>query len=310
MSPKFDCRDAWAATIEDLGASDERVVVVVNDSIGSSKLGGFQQKFPQRTVNVGIAEQNMVGVGNGLANGGKIPFVSAAGSFLSARATEQVKADIAYSQANVKLIAQSPGVAYGDLGPTHHSIEDFAWMRTLPGLTVVAPASPRETEQVIRWAATYDGPVYVRVARMGVPEVYDESYRFEPGKGAVLREGDDVALIATGVTVTRALEAAELLAADGVAARVISLPCIAPLDADLVLAAARETKAVVTVEEANVAGLGGAVAELVSENAPCPVRRIGFREFAITGTAEWLLDHIGASPAGIADAAREVISAR
>ncbi|MCL1899714.1 MAG: transketolase family protein, partial [Promicromonosporaceae bacterium] len=245
MSPKFDCRDAWAATIEDLGASDERVVVVVNDSIGSSKLGGFQQKFPQRTVNVGIAEQNMVGVGNGLANGGKIPFVSAAGSFLSARATEQVKADIAYSQANVKLIAQSPGVAYGDLGPTHHSIEDFAWMRTLPGLTVVAPASPRETEQVIRWAATYDGPVYVRVARMGVPEVYDESYRFEPGKGAVLREGDDVALIATGVTVTRALEAAELLAADGVAARVISLPCIAPLDADLVLAAAPETKAVV-----------------------------------------------------------------
>lgn len=303
----FDCRDAWAATIANLARSDKRIVAVANDSIGSSKLGVFAAEFEDRTINVGIAEQNMVGVAAGLANGGCVPFVSAAACFLTARAMEQIKVDVAYSRANVKLIAQSPGVAYGDLGPTHHSIEDFGWLRTIPGLIVVAPADPAETEQVIRWAAAYEGPVYVRIARMGIPSIYPPDYQFEPGKAVALRAGDDVTLIATGVTVTRALDAAALLAVEGIEARVLSMPTIAPIDAAAITAAARETAGIVTIEEARVTGLGGTVAEVVSETYPCPVRRIGFREFATTGTAEWLLDDLGASPAGIAEVARELI---
>ena len=249
----------------------------------------------------------MVGVAAGLANGGKIPFVSAAGCFLSARAMEQIKADVAYSEHNVKLVAQSPGVAYGDLGPTHHSIEDFAWMRTIPGLTVVAPVDPVETAQVIAWAAGHEGPAYIRVSRMAVPAVYPEGYQFVPGKAVTLREGTAATIIATGTTVARALAAADLLAADGVEVRVLAMPTIKPLDEAAVVAAAAETGGVVTVEEALVTGLGGAVAEVLAEQHPAPLRRIGFRdEFAITGTAEWLLDRVGASPEGIAATVREL----
>lgn len=303
----FDCRNAWADAMAEAARADERVVVVVNDSVGSSKLNAFVDEFPERSINVGIAEQNMVGVAAGLANGGKIPFVSAAGCFLSARAMEQIKADVAYSEHNVKLVAQSPGVAYGDLGPTHHSIEDFAWMRTIPGLTVVAPVDPVETAQVIAWAAGYEGPAYIRVSRMAVPAVYPEGYQFVPGKAVTLREGTAATIIATGTTVARALAAADLLAADGVEVRVLAMPTIKPLDEAAVVAAAAETGGIVTVEEALVTGLGGAVAEVLAEQHPAPLRRIGFRdEFAITGTAEWLLDRVGASPEGIAATVREL----
>lgn len=303
-----DCRDTWAQTLTDVALADDRIIAVVNDSVGSSKLGGFQQQLPERTVNVGIAEQNMVGVAAGLANAGRIPFVSAAGCFLTARAMEQIKADIAYSQYNVKLIGQSPGVAYGDLGPTHHSIEDLAWLRTLPGIVVVAPCDRRETEQAVRWAAQYEGPVYIRVPRMGVPDIHGEDYTFEPGRATTVHDGDDVTVIATGTTVTRALDAVHLLAAEGVAARVVSMPTVQPLDTAAVLAAARETAGIVTVEEAFVSGLGAAVSETVTAHHPCRVHSIGFRDhFAPTGSAPWLLDHIGASPAGIADRARALL---
>ena len=229
------------------------------------------------------------------------------GCFLSARAMEQIKADVAYSEHNVKLVAQSPGVAYGDLGPTHHSIEDFAWMRTIPGLTVVAPVDPVETAQVIAWAAGHEGPAYIRVSRMAVPAVYPEGYQFVPGKAVTLREGTAATIIATGTTVARALAAADLLAADGVEVRVLAMPTIKPLAEAAVVAAAAETGGVVTVEEALVTGLGGAVAEVLAEQHPAPLRRIGFRdEFAITGTAEWLLDRVGASPEGIAATVREL----
>lgn len=306
--PLFDCRDSWAATLAEVARTNERVVAVVNDSVGSSKLGDFQKEFPERTINVGIAEQTMVGVSAGLANGGWIPFVSAAGCFLSARAMEQIKADIAYSRYNVKLVAQSPGVAYGDLGPTHHSIEDFAWMRTLPGMVVLAPGDPAETEQAVRWAADHDGPVYLRVARMKVPAVYPEGYQFQPGRAVTLREGGDVTIIATGTTVSHALAAAEHLATEGVSARVLSMPTIKPLDEDAVLAAARETGGIVTVEEALVTGLGGAVAELVVQAAPVPMRFVGFHDsFAPTGSAEWLFSHFGISAEGIAGAVCEIV---
>jgi transketolase len=303
-----DCRDTWSETHIELAESDPRVVAVVNDSVGSSKLGGFQDRFPERTINVGIAEQDMVGVGAGLANGGKIPFISAAGCFLTARAMEQIKVDAAYSQYNVKLVGQSPGVAYGELGPTHHSIEDLAWLRTIPGITIVVPSDPVETRQVVRWAAEHAGPVYIRIARMGVPQIHEPDYQFVPGKAVTLRDGHDVTIAATGTTVVRALDASDLLAADGVHARVLAVPTIKPLDTEAIVRAARETRGIVTVEEALTSGLGGAVAETVVSEHPVPVRFVGIHdEFAITGSAEWLLDHYGITAAGITAAAHDIL---
>ena len=181
---------------------------MVNDSVGSSKVNNFGKRFPDRLINVGIAEQTMVGLAAGLANGGKIPFVCAASPFLTGRALEQIKADVAYSDANVKLAGMSPGMAYGELGPTHHSIEDLAWMRAIANMTVLVPADPIETEQAVRAAAEYRGPVFLRIGRTPVPAVHDEDYRFRIGKAALLRDGQDVTLIANGTMVCRALEAA------------------------------------------------------------------------------------------------------
>lgn len=303
-----DCRDAWVETLVELAEQDERVVAVVNDSVGSSKLGPFQDRFPERLINVGIAEQDMVGVGAGLANGGKVPFVSAAACFLTARAMEQIKVDAAYSQSHIVLVGQSPGMAYGELGPTHHSIEDLAWLRTIPGLTIVVPADPEETRQVIRWAATHDGPVFVRVSRMGVPDVNPDGYTFVPGRATTLREGGDVTLVATGTVVSRALEAAELLEAQGIDARVLAMPTIKPLDKEALLAAASETKGIVTVEEALVSGLGGAVAEFLARHHPAHMRMVGVDDaFAPTGSVQWLLDHFGISASGIAAAAHSLL---
>ncbi|TKR24031.1 transketolase family protein [Cellulomonas hominis] len=303
-----DCRDAWVEALVELAEQDDRIVAVVNDSVGSSKLAPFQQRFPERLINVGIAEQDMVGVGAGLANGGKIPFVSAAACFLTARAMEQIKVDAAYSQHHVVLVGQSPGMAYGELGPTHHSIEDLAWLRTIPGLTVIVPADPAETRQALRWAAQHDGPVFVRVSRMGVPDVNPEGYEFVPGRATTLRDGADVTIAATGTVVSRALAAAELLAAGGVDARVLAVPTIKPLDEEALVAAARETRGVVTVEEALVSGLGGAVAELLARREPARMRMVGVQDqFAPTGSVEWLLDHFGINAEGIAGAARSLL---
>jgi transketolase len=304
----YDCRDAFAATVEALAEADERVVVVCSDSVGSSKLGGFQQRFPQRLLNIGIAEQVMVGVAAGLANGGKRPFVSGASCFLTARGLEQIKVDLAYTGANVTLCGMSPGVAYGELGPTHHSIEDIAWLRAIDNLVLIVPADPLETEQALRAATEHDGPVFVRVSRMGVPLVYGADYRFRIGRAARLAEGGDVTLIANGTMISRALEAATLLAAEGVGARVVSMPTVKPLDVDEIAAAAEETGAIVTVEEHSVrGGLGGAVAEAVVAQRPVPMRILGFPGFAPTGSASWLLDHFGLTGAGIRDAAVELL---
>jgi transketolase len=303
-----DCRDAWAEELVALADHDERIVVVVNDSIGSSKLGAFQQRFPERVVNVGIAEQNMVGVGAGLANGGKVPFVSAAACFLTARAMEQIKVDAAYSDHHIVLVGQSPGMAYGELGPTHHSIEDLAWLRAIPNMTVIVPSDPRETAQAIRWASRAAGPVYVRISRMGVPAVMPEDYEFVPGRAVLLREGEDVTVVATGTTVTRALEAADRLAEEDINARVLAMPTIKPVDIAALVSAAEETAGLVTVEEALTSGLGGAVAECLARYRPARMRFVGVPDtFAPTGSVEWLLDHFGISAAGISAAARELV---
>ncbi|HTM78523.1 MAG TPA: transketolase C-terminal domain-containing protein [Devosia sp.] len=304
----FDCRDSFAATVEALAEIDPRIVTVVSDSVGSSKLGGFGKRWPERMVNVGIAEQTVVAVGAGLANGGKVPFVSAAACFLTGRALEQIKADIAYSNVNVKLIGQSSGVAYGELGPTHHSIEDMAWLRPLNNLTLIVPADPWQTEQAIRAAATMDGPVFVRVSRMPVPALERTNAHFEIGKAETLVEGDAAAIITNGTMVHRAVAAAKLLATEGIFVRVVNMATINPLDETAILAAA-ETGAIVTVEEHSVrGGLGGAVAEVVTANIPVPMRIMGFPGFVPTGSAAWLMDHFGLTASGIADAVRQTIA--
>lgn len=303
-----DCREAWVATLEALAEADPRIVAVVNDSVGSSKLNGFQKKFPDRLVNVGIAEQVMVGVGAGLANGGRIPFVSAASCFITGRALEQVKADVAYAGFNVKLVGQSSGIAYGELGATHHSIEDFAWLRPLTNLTVIAPADAWETAEAVKWAAAHEGPVYLRLSRMPVPDLEVVDRVFRPGKAEVVRQGGDVAIIANGTVVHLAAAAADLLAGEGIAARVLNMATLNPLDEEAVAAAAA-TGAIVTAEEAHVrGGLGGAVAEYVTAHDPVPVERVGFPGFLPTGSVDWLFAEYGLSAEGIAAAARRALA--
>jgi transketolase len=305
----FDCRDSFAATIEALAEADPRIVTVVSDSVGSSKLAGFKEKYPERMVNVGIAEQTLVAVGAGLANGGKVPFVSAASCFITGRAMEQVKADIAYSNVNVKLIGQSSGVAYGELGPTHHSIEDLAWLRLFNNMKLIVPADPWQTAEAIKAAAAYDGPVFVRVSRMPVPALERaEGASFAIGKAETLVEGSDATIIANGTMVHRAVAAAKALAAEGISARVVNMATVNPLD-EAAIAAAAETGAIVTVEEHSVrGGLGGAVAEVVISTNPVPMRILGFPGFVPTGSAEWLFDHFGLNVSGIAAAVRQTIA--
>ena len=308
----YDCRKAFAEQLIELAHEDDRIVAVCNDSVGSSNLVGFRETFPDRLVNVGIAEQDLVGVGAGLANGGLIPFVSAAAPFLTGRALEQIKADAAYSDVPVILCGQSPGMAYGELGPTHHSIEDLSWMRAIANLTVVVPADRAQTRAAVRWAATDAGPVFMRIPRFKVPDVTPDGAPFGPGTSIRLTEGDDITIIAIGTMVSRALEAADRLRRDGIHARVINTAFVDPLDEQVVLEAASETRGIITAEEATVSGgLGAAVAALVVEHQPVPMRILGIRgEFAPTGSTSYLLDHFGLNADGIVRAAHEVLAPR
>jgi transketolase len=298
----FDCRQSFAETLIDLARQDSRIVAVVNDSVGSSNLTGFAAEFPDRVVNVGIAEQNMVGVGAGLANVGLIPFVCAAGPFLTGRATEQIKTDVAYSNRHVVLCGMSPGMAYGELGPTHHSIEDLSWTRAIANLDVLVPADPDQTRAAVRWAAEAGRPVYMRVGRHKVPAVSDPADPFAFGRADVLRPGSDATIIATGTLVSRALAAADLLAAQAVDVRVVNVSTISPLDEAAIVAAATETGLLVTAEEATTSGgLGAAVAEIVLRTHPVPTRMLGIpRVFAPTGNNDYLLEWFGLTAEGIA----------
>ena len=305
----FDCRDAFSQTLEAMAQADARVCAVVNDSVSSTKLKNFSARFPERFINVGIAEQNMVGVGAGLANGGMVPYVSGASCFLTARAMEQLKVDLCYSNSNVRLCGMSPGMAYGQLGPTHHSIEDLAWTRILPNLAVVVPADPVETAAAMRYSLEHVGPMFLRIARMPVRAVHREDYTFTLGKAVVLREGCDITLMANGVMVSRALDAADTLAASGIEARVLNMSSMKPIDVDAVLDAARNTRGIVTAEEAMAAGgLGGAVAEILAVHHPAPMRILGVPGvFAPTGSAEFLLEHFSLTAQGIYNAALDLL---
>jgi transketolase len=309
MSDRADCRVAFADTLMALAEADPRIVAVCNDSVGSSNLKAFQRRFPDRVINVGIAEQNLVGVSAGLASAGKIPFTCGASCFLTARALEQIKVDLAYSGHNVKLCGMSSGMAYGELGPTHHSIEDLAWTRAIANLTVVVPADPVETAQATRAAAGANGPVFLRLSRMPVATITADAPAFTIGRATTLRTGLDATIIATGVMVERALAAAALLDEEGVSAAVINLSTIRPIDRDAIGEAARRGP-IVTVEEHTVhGGLGSAVAEVVVETHPARMRLLGVPGvFAPTGSTAFLLEHFGLTPAGIRDAVRDVVT--
>ena len=310
MAATFDCRVAFAETLVALAEADPRIVAVCNDSVGSSNLKAFKARFPDRLINVGIAEQNLVGVSAGLASAGKIPFTCGASCFLTGRALEQIKVDLGYSRHNVKLCGISSGMAYGELGPTHHSIEDLAWTRAIAGLTVIVPADPRETAQAVRAAAALEGPMFLRLSRMAVPAVHGDDYAFEVGVAAELRSGTDVTIVATGVTVCRALDAARLLETEGISAAVLNVSTVRPIDRDRIAAAARRGPIVTVEEHTVVGGLGGAVAEVVVETHPTPMRLLGVPGvFAPTGSPSFLLDHFGLSPEGISAAARTLVRA-
>ena len=308
MTARHDCRVAFADALHGLASADPRVVAVVNDSVGSSNLKQFRVQFPDRLVNVGIAEQNMVGLASGLANAGLLPFVCGASCFLTGRALEQIKADLAYSQHSVKLCGMSSGMAYGELGPTHHSIEDVAWTRAIAGMTVIVPADSVETGQAVRAAAATDGPFFLRISRMPVPDVHADGYEFAVGRAIELRAGADLTVIAIGVLVRRALEAADMLARQGISAAVLNMATVRPMDRDAVVEAARRGPIVTAEEHTVVGGLGSAVAEVVVQAHPVRMKLLGVPGvFAPTGSSDFLLEHFGLTAPGIAKAARSLL---
>lgn len=290
---KVATRDSYGQALKELGAVNPQVIVFDADLAGATKTGVFKKEFPDRFFDCGIAEGNMMSIAAGAATMGKIPFASTFAMFAAGRAFEQVRNAIGYTHLNVKIGATHAGISVGEDGATHQCNEDIALMRTIPGMVVINPCDDVEAKAAVFAAAEYMGPVYMRFGRLAVPVVNDEAtYKFEIGKGVTLREGKDVTIIATGLCVSSALEAAEKLAADGVSAKVINIHTIKPLDEELVVAAAKETGKVVTVEEHSIiGGLGGAVCETLSAKAPTPVLRIGVQDtFGESGPAAKLLE--------------------
>ena len=306
---KLAPRKEYGAALLELGRNNPDIVVLDADLSGSTKTALFGAEFPDRFFNMGIAEQNMIGVAAGLASVGKIPFASTFAIFGTGRAWEQVRQSVAYSSVNVKIVATHGGVTVGPDGGSHQAVEDLALMRVLPNMVVLCPADVVETRRMIETLVAYDGPAYVRLSRMAFPVIYDEGYRFVIGQADRLREGSDLTLIACGLMVHAALEAAETLAREGISARVVNMSTLKPLDETAVIEAAGQTGAIVTVEEHLVTGgLGSAVAEVLAERAPAPLWRVGIRDkFGVSGSAEELLEHFGLTAASIAAAAREVL---
>lgn len=303
----FDCRVAFAEELAALARNDNRVVAVCNDSVGSSNLVSFASEFPDRLVNVGIAEQDMVGVAAGLANAGFVPFVCGAAPFLTGRAIEQIKVDIAYSGAHVILCGMSPGMAYGQLGPTHHSIEDLPWMRAIADLDIAIPGDRSETRAAIQWAMKKNRPTYIRVPRTKTPDL--PLGPVEIGRARELRSGSQLTIMGLGPMAAAAREAANELARRGIDARVLAFNSLRPLDTASIESAVRDTGVLVTVEEGTIAGgFGSAVAEWCGERHPTPITRLGLREeFAPTGSPEFLLEHFDLTGHGVARRAEEFL---
>lgn len=299
---KIATRESYGNALVELGQENPNVVVLDADLAAATKTGMFKKAFPERHIDCGIAECNMIGIAAGLAAAGMTPFASSFAMFAAGRAFEQVRNSVGYPHLNVKIGATHAGISVGEDGATHQCNEDIALMRTIPGMVVINPADDVEARAAVRAAYEHQGPVYLRFGRLAVPVINDRpDYKFELGKGVVLREGKDLTIIATGLPVSNCLEAAEKLAADGIDAKVINIHTIKPLDEDLVVAAAKETGKVVTVEEHSIiGGLGGAVCECLAEKAPVPVKRIGIHDvFGESGPALELLHKYGLDAEGI-----------
>lgn len=293
---KIATRESYGNALAELGAEYPNLVVLDADLAGATKTSVFKKAFPDRHIDCGIAEGNMIGVAAGLATAGKIPFASTFAMFAAGRAFEQVRNSVGYPHLNVKIGATHAGISVGEDGASHQCNEDIALMRTIPGMVVINPADDVEARVAVKAAVDYEGPVYLRFGRLAVPVINDPaSYHFEIGKGITMKEGKDVTIIATGLEVSESLEAAKLLEADGISAEVINIHTIKPLDAELVAASAKKTGKVVTVEEHSIiGGLGGAVAEVLAEQAPTKMLRIGVMDtFGESGPAKALIEKYG-----------------
>ncbi len=309
VGEKKATREAYGAALAEFG-SDERLVVLDADLSKSTKTDCFKKLYPERFINAGIAEGNMLSVAAGLSTCGKVVFASSFAMFAAGRAFEQIRNSIGYPNLNVKIGATHAGISVGEDGATHQCLEDIGIMRTIPNMTIINPADATEARLAVKAAIDHKGPVYLRFGRLAVPTIFDENYKFEIGKGVTLAEGKDLTIIATGLMVPYALEAKTVLAEMGIDARVINIHTIKPIDADLIIKAAKETGAIVTAEEHNIiGGLGSAVAEVLSENCPVPMARVGTQDvFGRSGVPAKLFEIYGLDTKTIVEKAKEVLA--
>lgn len=309
MSNKIATREAYGKALVKLGKINDDVVVLDADLSKSTKTNDFYKAYPDRFFNMGIAEQNLVGAACGFAAAGKIPFASTFAMFATGRAFEIIRNSACYPKLNVKICATHAGITVGEDGGSHQSVEDISLMRSIPNMTVLVPADGVEAEKMIFAAAEYNGPMYVRLGRSAVPTLFDENYNFEIGKGVVLKEGNDATIIACGMMVNEALIAADMLKEENINVRVINMSTIKPIDTELIIKAAKETKAIVTAEEHSIiGGSGSAVSEVVSENHPVKVKKVGLNDcFGESGTPGELLEKYGLTAKNIVAKVKEAI---
>lgn len=310
MADKIATREAYGSALAEFG-HDERIVVLDADLSKSTKTETFKKKYPERFINMGIAEANMMSTAAGLAATGKVVFASSFAMFAAGRAFEQVRNSIAYPELNVKIGATHAGISVGEDGASHQCIEDISIMRTIPNMVVISPCDAIEARAAVQAAIEHKGPVYLRFGRLSVPVLFDkETYKFELGKGVMLEEGTDVTIIANGLMVPEALEAKKLLAEEGISARVINIHTIKPIDKDIIVKAAKETGAIVTAEEHSIiGGLGSAVAEVLAEECPVPLKRVGIEDvFGRSGKPAQLLEMYGLTAKNIAAKTKEVLN--
>ncbi|GAA0107983.1 transketolase family protein [Clostridium tertium] len=302
-------RESYGMALVELGKENEKVVVLDADLSKSTKTCDFKNMFKDRFFNAGIAEQNLMGMAAGFANVGNIPFASTFAVFATGRAFEVIRNSICYPKMNVKIAATHAGITVGEDGGSHQSVEDIALMSALPNMTVIVPADHREAMQATKAAANFVGPVYLRFGRCNTEDIFDDNYKFEIGKGVELREGNDVAIIATGMMVQKAIEASDKLKEEGINARVINISTIKPIDKELIIKAAKETKGIVTAEEHSIiGGLGATVSQVVTSNHPTIVKTIGIKDtFGESGTPDELMKKYGLTSDEIIKAVKEII---
>lgn len=305
---KKSIREAFGKKLAELGAKNSAIVVLDADLSCSTQTKFFAKEFPNRFFNVGIAEQNLIATAAGLALTGKIPFAATFAVFATGRTYDQIRASVCYQKANVKIIGTHGGITVGEDGATHQALEDISLMRGLPGMTVIVPADCNECEQAVEFAANHDGPVYIRLSRNNLPNIYSDDYKFNPNKAVILKEGEDVTIVSNGDMLAEVLKAVELLSEIGINAELLSLPVVKPLDSGTIIESAKKTGLVVTVENHSInGGIGSAICEVLSENLPVKVLRIGMNdEFGQSGTPQDLLKYYKLDAESIVNRIKEI----